>query len=83
LIQPDFVEAAIRTLTRSGTWLIQSDHAEYFEIMHTLLAGRPELTELSAQESQPTRGPNWQGTNFEIKYIREGRTIYRAGFRRT
>ncbi len=80
LMQPDFVQAAIRTLKPSARWLIQSDHEEYFQEMKGLLDHRPELSQIPWDQRESTPGPEWQGTNFEIKYVREGRDIYRAAF---
>ena len=43
LFQPAFVEAAIRTLKPGGLWYIQTDHAEYFEVMKAVTLDRPQL----------------------------------------
>ena len=80
LIQPDFVEAAVRVLTPGGRWLIQSDHEEYFGIIRALLDRRPELAEVTWEETGIVTDGDWQGTNYEIKYAREDRTIYRAAY---
>ncbi len=80
LLQPDFVEAAVRVLEPGGKWLIQSDHAEYFGIVRALLDQRPELREVAWEDTGMDAGPDWDGTNYEVKYVREGRTIYRAAY---
>jgi tRNA (guanine-N7-)-methyltransferase len=117
LVQEPFVAAAVRALVRGGQWLIQSDHAEYFEQMQRLIGGHAEMREIPWEESaapmvrlpeveseeegghgdaetrrredaqpQPRArldpAVEWRGTNFEIKYAREGREIYRAAFAR-
>jgi tRNA (guanine-N7-)-methyltransferase len=82
LIQPDFVDAAVRVLVPGGMWLIQSDHVEYFDASHTLLGEHRSLTEITWEETGVFTGPEWKGTNFEVKYAREGREIYRAAYRR-
>jgi tRNA (guanine-N7-)-methyltransferase len=82
LVQPDFVEAAIRVIAPAGRWLVQSDHAEYFEQIERMLGVRPELAAIEWTEAEADPEPDWRGTNFEIKYAREGRTIHRAAFRR-
>jgi len=82
LVQPDFVEAAIRTLAPGGRWLIQSDHAEYFQQIERLLSVREELAPLDWEQADAPPGPDWQGTNFEIKYARAGHSIYRAAYSR-
>jgi tRNA (guanine-N7-)-methyltransferase len=135
LVQQPFVDAAVRALVRGGQWVIQSDHAEYFAQMRSVIGGQPEMREIPWEQSAapvvrapeverseateiepaeepigvlisraagsrsstsqgadaavgvsragaPMFGSEWQGTNFEIKYAREGREIYRAAFRR-
>jgi tRNA (guanine-N7-)-methyltransferase len=80
LIQPGFVEATIRVLTRGGRWLIQSDHEEYFGLIRGLLDARPELVEVPWEDAGVDPGPDWAGTNFEIKYARAGLTIHRVAY---
>lgn len=80
LVQPDFAEAVVRLLVLGGRWLIQSDHAEYFDQMREVAGGRAELTERLWEELAVDAGSEWGGTNYEIKYSREGRKIYRAAF---
>ncbi|MCH7596082.1 MAG: tRNA (guanosine(46)-N7)-methyltransferase TrmB [Planctomycetes bacterium] len=80
LIQPDFVDAAVRVLNARGRWLVQSDHAEYFQEMIDLLSSHEGLAEVPWEEAEASSGPGWQGTNFEIKYVREGREIHRAAY---
>jgi tRNA (guanine-N7-)-methyltransferase len=81
LIQTDFVDAAIRVLAPDGRWLIQSDHLDYFEEIVELLSKRSELTPVTWEACAPPVAAQWQGTNFEIKYAREGRSIHRAAYR--
>ncbi len=83
LMQPDFVEAALKALKPSARWLVQSDHEEYFHEMRDLLDARTELSQIPWDKRASTPGPEWEGTNFEIKYVREGREIYRAAFVRS
>lgn len=80
LVRPDFVEAAIRAFVPGGRWLIQSDHEEYFGIIRSLLDRRPELTGTTWEETGAEVEADWAGTNFEVKYAREGRTIYRVAY---
>ncbi len=80
LIQPDFVEAAVRILATGGKWLIQSDHKEYFGIIISLLDQRMELTKAAWEEPGAGEEPDWNGTNYEVKYTRKGRTIYRVAY---
>ena len=83
IIQPAFVEAAARVLTPEGRWLLQSDHAEYFAHMQEHLLACPALRPIKWDERDITLAEDWAGTNFEIKYRREGRTIHRAAYIRT
>lgn len=80
LVQDDFVEAAVRVLTPNGRWLVQSDHEEYFTKIRDVLGRRPKLTEVPWDDAAVEIDPDWRGTNFEIKYAREGRAIFRAAY---
>ena len=80
LVQDDFAEAAIRALTPSGRWLIQSDHEDYFTQIRDLLGRRPELKEVPWEDAAVETDPDWRGTNFEVKYVRDGRAIHRAAY---
>jgi tRNA (guanine-N7-)-methyltransferase len=82
LVQADFVDVAVRAMVPSGHWLVQSDHAEYFEQMSSLLGARVDLEMVAWEESDGSPDDDWKGTNYEIKYAREGRAIYRCAFRK-
>jgi len=82
LFQLAFVEAVERALKPGGECLIQSDHAEYFEQTTSALETSDALLPIGWEESSAKPGDEWAGTNFEIKYAREGRNIYRAAYRR-
>lgn len=82
LINAEFVEAAVRALTRDGRWLIQTDHADYFDVIRGLVAARPELEAIAFASEDPAEGESGPQTNFEVKYRREGRSIHRLAFRR-
>ncbi len=83
LIQRPFVDAALRATAPGGRWLVQTDHAEYFTWMREVLDATPALVEVPFED--PTFGPgdDWAGTNFEVKYVRSGATIFRAAYART
>ncbi len=81
LIQSDFVEAAVRALQPGGRWLIQSDHAAYYNVIRNLLDQHENLMSVNVEEDGVV-GQDWAGTNYEIKYSREGRTIYRLAYTR-
>jgi tRNA (guanine-N7-)-methyltransferase len=81
LFQSAFVDAAAQCLVPGGRWAVQTDHAQYFEVIRPLLLGHPLLEELRFDD--PAYGVTSAddesasvATNFEIKYRREGRAIY-------
>ncbi|MCH7719468.1 MAG: hypothetical protein IH988_00560 [Planctomycetes bacterium] len=57
----------------TGLWHVQTDHEEYFQVIRDLLDRHPSLRQVPF-DSDESAAPN---TNFEIKYVRDGRTIYR------
>ncbi len=77
LIQSAFVEAAVRSLKPGARWAVQTDHAEYFEQIRACLLSRPELHEACFDDSEFGVESNSTGTNYEVKYLREARPIYR------
>ena len=81
LIQPDFAEAAIRAIVPGGAWLVQTDHADYWEQMEEVLSAQSVLERREWGDDDWGAGPEWGGTNYEIKYAKEGRSIYRAVYR--
>jgi len=78
LFQPPFVAAAAEALTAGGLLYVQTDHTEYFEAIRNLLAARPDLVPAD-NDIEPAEAPR---TNYEIKYRREGRPIYRIAVRK-
>lgn len=80
LVQPDFVEATVRALVPGGQCRIQTDHEEYFRHIRTLLDSRSELLAIPWEERIGVSVDGWAGTNFEIKYVREGRRIFRVAY---
>lgn len=82
LFQPPFVEAAVECLLPGGHWAVQSDHAEYFAIIQELLRGHPGLEEVPFDD--PAFGVEAAriATNYEIKYLREGREMFQMAVRR-
>jgi tRNA (guanine-N7-)-methyltransferase len=83
LVQPHFAEAAIRCLVSGGRWMIQSDHEEYFHWIRSVLDGHTDLREIDWDEADASAGPDWKGTNFEVKYTREGRRIHRVAYEKS
>ena len=82
LFTPEFVAGAIRVLTSGGRLAIQTDHGEYFEQIVAVTCDRPELERADFDDAEfGTIGERVE-TNFEVKYLREGRPIFRLAFRR-
>ncbi len=77
LIQPALVEAAVRAMAPGARWAIQTDHAEYFALIKCCVLGHTALRETRFDEPEYGVQEELTGTNFEIKYLREGRTIHR------
>lgn len=80
LFTPEFAAAAVRALQPGARWAIQTDHEEYFQIIRALLAGQPELEPTAFADADCGAAEARTGTNFEVKYLREGRVIYRLAF---
>lgn len=82
LFQPPFVSAAAACLKPGGRLAIQTDHAEYFEIIAALVRAEPSLEPI--EFCDPAFGVQDEriATNFETKYLKEGRAIYRIALRR-
>ncbi len=77
LISPEFVEAVSRAIKPGGRWAIQTDHADYFEQIKQVVSARPEFVPTPFEDEEFGTTADGAETNFEIKYVREGRQIYR------
>lgn len=83
LFQAPFVNAAVACLKPGARWAVQTDHAEYFEQIEGLLRAHLELEETPFVDAEfGVREDERIETNFEIKYLREGRAMYRLALRR-
>lgn len=82
LIQKPFAQAAVIALMAGARWAIQTDHAEYFDQIQEVMASISELEPIPYDDADYGTAESQTGTNFETKYIREGREIYRLAFRR-
>jgi len=71
LVVGDFLEEVIRVLIPGGRLWLKTDHADYFDAMLEALA--PLSDRLGSVEAA------WSGepTNFELKYVTDGRPIHR------
>lgn len=82
LIQPPFVDAAVECLRVGGRWAVQTDHAEYFTIIRDLLLSHPKLRETTFDDPQFGVEASRLATNFEVKYLKEGRRIHQLAVAR-
>ena len=83
LICPEFVEAAVRALRGGGRLAVQTDHAEYFGVIRGLLTRHPALEPVDFVDPDFGVPEERIETNFETKYLREGRAMHRLAMRRT
>ena len=75
LVQPTFVEQVRRILTPGGQLIIVTDHREYFEQIRAVLTDAPSLAVIPMPRMSSKDG-EIVGTNFERKYIAQGRAFY-------
>ena len=78
LFTAEFVKACARVLKPNGQLHVVTDVAEYFEEIQGLLSGQESLVSLSVKLPEEPRHDFDYLTNFERKYRREGRPIYRT-----
>jgi tRNA (guanine-N7-)-methyltransferase len=77
LVQPAFAAAVARILKPGGRWYIQTDHEEYFEWIRDVVSREPGLEPVPWDDTPRPNDPEWSGTNFEVKYTKQGRPIHR------
>ncbi|MDO8302457.1 MAG: hypothetical protein Q7T18_04355, partial [Sedimentisphaerales bacterium] len=77
------LEELLHCLKPGGLIKIATDHAEYFEWIKAVITdARLQETEFfPTSGAQPDRG-EWAGTNFERKYLKEGRQIFTLACRK-
>jgi tRNA (guanine-N7-)-methyltransferase len=79
LIQLPFLKEVHRILKRGGKLRLVTDHADYFAHMKQTLEAQNDLTIISFDSPVATQGNGKDGlivgTNFEKKYVAEGRTF--------
>lgn len=76
LVQPPFLSAVVDALIPGGRVAIQTDHAGYFEHIQEIVAQEKRLQPTSFDVPEAGVAEGRVETNFEIKYLREGRDIY-------
>ncbi len=77
LIQPDFVQQVRRVLQPGGQLLLVTDHQDYFRHMQVVLNNFPGMA-VTEYPNLDEQSPYVVGTNFERKYVEEGRPIFKA-----
>ena len=75
LIQPPFVEEACRVLQPGGQLIIVTDHQGYFHQIRRVLRDVPGLA-FTAMPRMVDADGEIVGTNFERKYVAQGRPFY-------
>lgn len=83
LIQAANLPILIRCLEPAGRLQLATDHAEYFERMQATV--RAFSDDLEAAEFIRPAGADegeWTGTNYERKYLKDGRTTYTLAARK-
>ena len=82
IVQLPFLKEVWRVLVPGGKLRLVTDHADYFAHMQAMLAGQSDLTVVPFEAPVALRedAPEGSvvGTNFERKYIAEGRTFHAA-----
>lgn len=84
LFRPAVVERLVDILVDGGMLAVQTDHAEYFAVIHGLLEARSELEQVLRvnSDSGDDSAAGTVATNYQIKYHRAGRPIHRVVYRR-
>jgi len=86
LIQAPFLKEVFRMLIPGGKLRLVTDHADYFAHMQSALAGQTELEIISFDSPVPLKADappgSIVGTNFERKYIAEGRQFHATAARK-
>jgi len=86
LIQPAFLKEVHRMLKPGALLRLVTDHAEYFAHMLQVLAGQNDLHVVPFESPVPlaANAPEGSivGTNFERKYIAEGRQFFSTAARK-
>ncbi len=73
LFEPENVDLVLSLLRPGGRLFFATDHTEYGALVARLLEGHPDI-EVEARSGPWPDGPR---TNYEAKYVREGRSIRR------
>ena len=83
LFSKQFVEDSVKALTTGGHIHLVTDFAEYFQVIEHLLRSRTHLQVTDFKPRETAQLGEWVGTNFERKYLTQGRVIYSCSARKT
>ena len=76
LFNARFVDAAVACLIDGGRLAVQTDHAEYFGVIRNVLLAHTQLEEVPFDQAESGVDGSRPATNYEAKYLREGRRIH-------
>ena len=77
------MEQMLRALAENGVINIATDHSDYFDQIKVVVANVSDKTErIDFTPTAGADGPEAAGTNFERKYINQGRQIYTIAVRK-
>ena len=82
LFTSQFVSAAVNGLVPGGWMHVVTDVKDYFQAIEPLLAQCQQLRLADFQPRETAELGEWVGTNFERKYLAQGRTIYSCSAQR-
>ena len=83
LLQQSNVEVMVRLLKLGGEIRIATDHAEYYEQVKQVMTGfNGRLEEMEFQRPAGARESELTGTNYERKYVKNGRPVYTIALRK-
>ena len=83
---PETIKQVARILTVGGEFRTATDHADYFAVMQEVMLGDSEIATLFEETAfypvDTADVGEWVGSNFERKYLKEGRKIYTLALRK-
>ena len=80
LFSPEFIQLVHGRLRPGGLFLIATDHKDYWAFIEEVLGAQTLLTPCDQLPEPPGEAEGL--TNYEIKYQKEGRPIYRTGYQK-
>jgi len=82
-LQQSNIDLMLRLLKSGGEIRIATDHAEYYEQIKRVMAGFSErLEEIGFARPASAREGELVGTNYERKYMKDGRPVYTIALRK-